>query len=175
MSSGPAIECPWCRHTFPKSEAKPPQSKIRAPKQQKVNNPEGDNDSTESGLSEKTDGLKKKGQLSEAAASITMTILFVARVARFDLLRPTCRLAQYLSKWDDRCDKQLHRLMCYVNSNTEAKLTGWVGDNASDLSPHIYADADFAGCLKTQRSTSGMHFAAEGPHSRFPIAASSKR
>ena len=175
VSSGPAIECPWCRHTFPKSEAKPPQSKIRAPKQQKVNNPEGDNDSTESGLSEKTDGLKKKGQLSEAAASITMTILFVARVARFDLLRPTCRLAQYLSKWDDRCDKQLHRLMCYVNSNTEAKLTGWVGDNASDLSPHIYADADFAGCLKTQRSTSGMHFAAEGPHSRFPIAASSKR
>ena len=29
--------------------------------------------------------------------------------------------------------------------------------------PHLYADADFAGCVETQRSTSGAHLVLKGP------------
>ena len=34
----------------------------------------------------------------------------------------------------------------------------WVGDSAEDLQLHLYTDADFAGCPKTLRSTTGAHF-----------------
>eukprot|EP00972_Heterocapsa_arctica_P103611 15269353-Heterocapsa_arctica.AAC.1 len=40
---------------------------------------------------------------------------------------------------------------------------------------HLFADADFAGCVDTQRSTSGYHFAIRGPHTCFPVAGVSKR
>merc|ERR1712004_273133 len=43
------------------------------------------------------------------------------------------------------------------------------------LQPHLFADADFAGCTDTQRSTSGLHLAIRGPNSCFPIAGVSKR
>ena len=43
------------------------------------------------------------------------------------------------------------------------------------LQPHAYTDADFAGCSRTLRSTTGLQLQVEGPHSCFPIAASSKR
>ena len=104
-----------------------------------------------------------------------MKILYAARMARFDLLRPTCRLACYITKWTPLCDKQLHRLICYINSSLSVRMTGWIGDNADALNPHVYADADLAGCCDSQRSTSGAHMAVQGPNSRFPISALSKR
>ncbi len=59
--------------------------------------------------------------------------------------------------------------MEYINSTYETELQGWVGDDIQDICPHIYADADFAGDLETQRSTSGMHYNFEGPNTRFPL------
>ena len=41
--------------------------------------------------------------------------------------------------------------------------------------PHLVADADFAGDIETQRSTSGYYFVIRGPHTSFPISAASKR
>ena len=38
-----------------------------------------------------------------------------------------------------------------------------------------YADADFAGCVESLRSTSGAHLNLQGPHTRFPLAGLSKR
>ncbi len=58
--------------------------------------------------------LEDKGELQTAAASTLMNILYAARVARFDLLRPTCRLACFITKWTTLCDKQLHRLVCDI-------------------------------------------------------------
>ena len=52
---------------------------------------------------------------------------------------------------------------------------GWVGDKLSDLQPHLFADADFAGCSDTQRSTSGLHCVIMGPTTNFPIQGISKR
>jgi hypothetical protein len=50
-----------------------------------------------------------------------------------------------------------------------------VGDNIDEIKPHLYADADFAGCHVTQRSTSGGHLVIEGPNTRIPIIGRSVR
>jgi hypothetical protein len=104
-----------------------------------------------------------------------MQILYVARMARYDLLRPTCRLACYVSKWSDACDRRLFQLIKYVHSTYHLRQVGWVGDGLSDLAPHLYADADLAGDADTQRSTSGVHLAICGPHTNFPLCGISKR
>ena len=104
-----------------------------------------------------------------------MGILYCARMARFDLLRATCRLACYATKWDMDCDKKLFRLICYIHSTYDKRQVGWIGDPIHQLSPHLYADADFAGCEKSQKSTSGVHLMIEGPNSRFPVTGVSKR
>ena len=57
----------------------------------------------------------------------------------------------------------------------DVKLVGWVGDDQSQLTPHLYADADFAGCVASQKSTSGAYLCVRGPHTSFPISANSKR
>eukprot|EP00972_Heterocapsa_arctica_P072906 10765334-Heterocapsa_arctica.AAC.1 len=54
-------------------------------------------------------------------------------------------------------------------------MIGWVGDGLPAVQPHLYADAEFAGCVATQRSTSGYHFAIRDPNTCFPIAGVSKR
>ena len=69
--------------------------------------------------------------------------------------------------------------MFYVNSTFELRQLAWIGDNplaqAGSVEPHMYADADLGGCYVSNRSTSGRHFALEGPSSLFPISAYSKR
>ena len=89
-----------------------------------------------------------RGKLQPIAARVLMKILYGARLARFDLLRAVCYLATFITKWDASCDKKLHRLMCYINSTLNLRMVGWVGDKISDVSPHLFADVDLAGCLK---------------------------
>jgi hypothetical protein len=104
-----------------------------------------------------------------------MKILYAARTARFDLLRATCKLACYITKWTPDCDRKIYRLLCYIHSSYSKRQAGWIGDNLCDVAPHLYADADFAGCVDSQRSTTGAHFSIEGPSSYYPIASVSKR
>ena len=54
-------------------------------------------------------------------------------------------------------------------------MIGWVGDTREKLFPHFFADADFAGDVGTQRSTSGYYSVIRGPHTSFPISAGSNR
>ena len=109
------------------------------------------------------------------AAKVLMKIIFAARLCRYDLLRAVCYLATFVTKWTSECDRKLHRLVCYIHSSKHHRMVGWVGDNPGVLRPHLFADADFAGCTATQRSTSGYHFAIRGPHTCFPIAGVSER
>ena len=44
-----------------------------------------------------------------------------------------------------------------------------------DVHLALYADADFAGCIDSLRSTSGGHLNIQGPNTRFPLSGSSKR
>ena len=84
-------------------------------------------------------------------------------------------LARNVTKWLKQDDVRLHHLMCYVQSTEGKKLIGWVGNTIKELSVGIYADADYAGCGQSLRSTSGSHMMAFGSHTRFPLAGGSKR
>ena len=112
--------------------------------------------------------------LKDASAMMLMSILYPARLARFDLLKPVGFLAKCITRWDARCDARLHHLMSYINSSLSDRMVGYIGDDPKDLTARLYCDADFAGCPYTLKSTSGVHAAIEGPNSRFPWAASSK-
>merc|ERR1711965_1088786 len=54
-------------------------------------------------------------------------------------------------------------------------MMGWIGDDPTWLSLHIFCDADFAGCPFTLKSTSGTHCDIQGPNSRFPWAAQAQQ
>ena len=114
--------------------------------------------------------------LQSISAMLLMTVLYAARVARYDLFKPIQFLAKRITKWDCKCDKRLHQLMSYINCTADQVTLGYIGedDDMKDLSLHLYCDADFAGDPYTLKSTSGSHMAVEGPNSRFPYAASAE-
>ena len=104
-----------------------------------------------------------------------MKVFFAARFARPDLIRACTHLALYITKWDQKCSMKLHRMMCYIHSTLKWKHMGWVGDSIKDVLPHLFADADFAGCVQSSRSTSGSFLCVRGPATFFPMALQSKR
>ncbi len=115
-----------------------------------------------------------RGQLADAACSVLMKILYAARMARFDLLRPVQGLAKSFTKWKKRRDDELYRLVCYINTTKRRKMIGWVADDIDDIQPHVFSDSDFAGTEGTQKSTSGVHLCLRGPHTSFPLSGQSK-
>ena len=80
-----------------------------------------------SGAGRKPGAAGSNGQqaLKTYAAKVLMKVLYAARYARFDLLRAVCYLAQFITKWDQDCDKRLYRLMCYIHSTYHLRQTGW--------------------------------------------------
>ena len=122
-----------------------------------------------------TGNPKKPSSLCVPAASVLMGILYGARMARYDLIRPVQALATFLHEWDSDCDLRLNRLISYIQSTIHYRQVAWVGDTIEKLGPHLYADADFAGCPRTLRSTSGYHLAIEGPWTSIPQTGASAR
>lgn len=97
-----------------------------------------------------------KGALHKVASSVLMKILYVARMVRLGMLRPTTRLASYDTKWSPSRDKQLHRLVGYIWSMFDYMQEGPISQQAATVLHVVaYADADFAGCVATPRSTTG--------------------
>ena len=150
------VECPWCAHKFDPDVSVPLSS-----------------DASSGGTPQ--DESSPRGTLAPHAASVLMKLLYAARIARFDLLRTINSLARNVTKWTTADDAKLHHLMCYVNSTLSMKMIGWVGDDIKELSLALFADADFAGCAQSLRSTSGSHLNVQGKHTRFPLAGGSKR
>ena len=54
-------------------------------------------------------------------------------------------------------------------------MVGWIGDDKADIHPVVFADADFAGCMATSRSTSGAFMTLRGPDTRFPLGANATK
>jgi hypothetical protein len=121
------------------------------------------------------DDKEQGGQLQSIASKVLMKVLYAARMARYDLLRPTCMLASRVTKWNLFCDLMLHRLMCYINSTHDLKMISWVGDRSDSLTLELFADADFAGDKQTMRSTSGMFLCLSGGNTCVPLSATSKK
>ena len=118
---------------------------------------------------------QRGGTLQPIACKVLMKILYAARLARFDLLKAVQALATKVTKWDHACDRKLHRLVCYINSTLDFRLMGHIGDSLDNLSLALYSDADFASCLETSKSTSGVFIAIKGPNTFFPLNACSKK
>ena len=125
-------------------------------------------------LEEEEVNENNRGSLAPQAASILMKLLYAARICRFDLLRSINNLARKITKWTKKEDALLHHLMAYVHSKHHMMI-GWVGDSLGDSSIGLFADADYAGCGESLKSTSGAHMHIQGPHTRFPLAGLSKR
>ena len=128
-----------------------------------------------SAVSQPAGALAGGGALQKSAASILMTVMFAARLGRFDLLRPVCHLAQSLHAWTPECDRRLHRLMCYINCSLKDRSVGFVGDEPKDLWLGLFADADFAGDRKDSKSTAGVLLVLMGPNTFYPLTALSQK
>ena len=149
-----AVQCPWCSTKFNpgSSVALQPDASDSRPESVEV----------------------QRGAPAPHDASILMKLLYAARIARLDLLRSINTLARNVTKWSIQDDAKLYHLMCYVKSSLGKRMTAWVGnDIMTYLSIALYADADFAGCAQSLRSSSHMHI--QGKRARFPLAGGSKR
>ena len=103
-----------------------------------------------------------------------MQVLYDARTARFDLLRAVKGLASKVTKWTLACDAQLHQLMCYINTTSDVKMKGYVGDAAKDLKIRIFADSNFAED-EDAKSVSGVFELLYGHNTWFPLHARSTK
>ncbi len=116
-----------------------------------------------------------EGTLANIALKVLMKILYVARMARPDLLRATCSLARRITKWTTECDHRLHRLVSYMHHTRTWMQYAYVGDKFEDCALALFADADFAGDKTDSISTSGIMVAAVGPRTFVPIKTISKK
>ena len=115
------------------------------------------------------------GELAPNACKLLMKALWLGRLARPDIVKPIGDLATRVQSWSRNNDKQLHRLICYINSTKSHRLVGSVGDGPRELHLALYVDADFAGEKIDSKSTSGGYLVLKGPKTFFPLAWVCKR
>jgi hypothetical protein len=65
--------------------------------------------------------------------------------------------------------------MCYINTTRHHAMIGWCGGPDTMLDLRVHADADFAGCVRAMRSTTGVALVVEGPNTRMVANGVSKR
>ena len=65
--------------------------------------------------------------------------------------------------------------MMYIRTTADYLTYAYVGDPPENCSIGLFADADFAGCKSTAKSTSGVVVAIVGPSTFFPLAVVSKK
>ena len=115
------------------------------------------------------------GTLAPVACKVLMKALWLARLARPDILKPIGDLASNVQKWSRNHDRQLLRLIQYLVGTCNHRLVGTVQDAADDLELVLYVDADFCGERAHTKSTSGGYLVLHGPQTWFPLAWVSKR
>lgn len=119
--------------------------------------------------------LSQTGELSKDASRILMRLLWLSRLTRPDLSFIVARLASRVTTWTRFEDRQLHRCVAYLNTSKEVILKGTVA-HEGDIKLHVYTDADFAGCIHSVKSTSGLWVEiSSGSDCAFPVYWQSKR
>jgi hypothetical protein len=179
LGEGPWLECPHCVGRFPETAFSRGGEKVTSPgippwiyalggldPPPGNASPDGEEDSPETSV---------PSELAIVPMKVICKTLYGARYARPDLLRACQHLTLFFTKWTPKCDKKLFRLMCYIKCTLSYRLIGYVGDSIEDIDPHLFADADFAGCQVTSRCTSGVHLVSKGPRTCFPLSGISKR
>ena len=113
------------------------------------------------------------GELAGNAAKILMKALWLARLARPDILRPINDLATRVQRWTRADDKRVLRLVQYLQSSLYYRLIGYIG--LEDVRLRLYVDADFAGETKDAKSSSGGYLVLVGEKTYFPLVWVSKK
>ena len=111
----------------------------------------------------------ERGQMAGNACKVLMKDLWLGRLSRPDFIKPITDLATKVQKWSRNQDKQLFRLICYMNSTSHYRLTGKVGDPPDKLKLLLFVDADLAGDPSDSKSRSGGYLVLAGPNMWFPI------
>ena len=116
------------------------------------------------------------GSLAGRASSILMKLMWLARLARPDLLKSTCFLARKVNSWSHEEDLLLSRAIGYLIQSTDQLLTGSLSMKPEELFVEAYCDADFAGEIDDMYSTSGGWIQLTDESGRFfPLAWLSKK
>jgi hypothetical protein len=115
------------------------------------------------------------GMLQPIASRILTKILYASRMCRCDPLRAAFGLASCATERTRQCDSDLRRPICYINTTQHRCVIGWCEDPDAILDLRICADADFAGCVRAMRSTTGVALVVEGPNTRVVVNGVSKR
>lgn len=124
------------------------------------------------------DETEKAGAFASNAAQHLMRLLYAARVSRPDLMVGVTRLAHHVSRWKERHDRALRRLMAYVAATADLTLQGTLSTADSEtVEVHLYPDADLVGEKSSSRSTSGLcaELAAPAAGHYWPLSWSSRR
>ena len=111
------------------------------------------------------------GTLAPVACKVLMKALWLARLARPDILKPIGDLASNVQKWSRNHDRQLLRLIQYLVGTCNHRLVGTVQDSADDLELVLYVDADLCGERAHTKSTSDGYLVLRGPQTWFPLEA----
>lgn len=105
------------------------------------------------------DDTSPPGVLKDFAAALLMKPFYGARACRPELIYTITFLARYVSVWSVVHDKMIHRLYNYIASTLDTVLVSKVDSrDVNTLMLDAFPDADFAGCKRTSRSTSGGWF-----------------
>ena len=74
-----------------------------------------------------------------------MKIMYIARFARQDLLRAVGVLTTMITRWDETCDRQMFRIIRYINGTVSWRQVGFIGDSPNNIQLGLFSDADLAG------------------------------
>ena len=116
------------------------------------------------------ENFEAKGELAAVAARIVLKVLYLARIARPDLLWAVNILAREVTKWTAACDQRLFRLICYIKCTKDWVQSCFVGDSPENCWLALFSDASFAGDLRDSKSTSGGMLVLVGPATFVPIS-----
>ena len=85
------------------------------------------------GSSQFTDSeMQGKGKLSDVAARAVLKCLYLASVARPDILWTVNLLACNVAKWTKACDRRMERLISYVHRTKDHIHFNYVGNKIED-------------------------------------------
>ena len=93
------------------------------------------------------------------AHKLPLKCLYLARIGRIDILWSMSKLARWIAKWTNACDKRLNRLISKIHHTSEYKQYCHVCNTAKQCRLGLFQDSDFAGDLEDSKSTSGGHCA----------------
>eukprot|EP00435_Cladocopium_sp_Y103_P075165 s9_g54.t1 len=106
-----------------------------------------------------------KGQLLPVAARLVMKLMWLCRTSRPDITFAVNVFAKHITIWTANDDRRAARLIGYLSSTIDLAHFMVINDRLEDLHLALYCDADFAGDIKTMKSTSGFVMALEGKSS----------